>query len=218
MFRKSSSDSTPPPPRVERTERSDRREQSFLQSGVKVDGDITAEGDLRVEGQVVGTMKMSGLLTIGSKAEVEGVFNAHEIIVHGQLKGTIHSESRIHLAKGARVQADLYCSALMIEDGVFFQGSSNMGGGQKPGLERQESPQSQTRPASSSCPQLARREELQPGVRGGVAAGSPVSGAPSSTSLPGLGGVGKPSSGDAIGAGQAARTGTAGTPGSRPSA
>ncbi|MFH1143184.1 MAG: polymer-forming cytoskeletal protein [Candidatus Eisenbacteria bacterium] len=124
MFRKSSPEPMAPAPRAEKSE---RKEQSFLQSGVKIEGDLVADGDVRIEGQLIGSTKVSGALTVGPKAELEGVFAGHEVVVHGHLKGTIHAQNRIHLARGAKVVADLYCSALIIEEGVLFQGCSNMG-------------------------------------------------------------------------------------------
>ncbi|MCK4414231.1 MAG: polymer-forming cytoskeletal protein [Candidatus Eisenbacteria sp.] len=124
MFKKSSPRPAAPTPKIERAE---RREQSFLQSGAKLDGDLTVEGDLRVEGQALGRLGVTGLLTIGPRAEIDGALGGREIIVHGKVRGTIQAEERIHLARGAKVACDLYCKALIIEDGVFFHGRSHMG-------------------------------------------------------------------------------------------
>ncbi|MBP6874665.1 MAG: polymer-forming cytoskeletal protein [Candidatus Eisenbacteria bacterium] len=126
MFNRKSSPE-PVMPAIPRGDRTERKEQSFLQSGVKLDGDLTAEGDLRIEGRVTGTIRVKGLLTLGPKAEVEGVVTGGEVVVHGKLRGTVQADHRIHLAREANVTGDLYCSALVIEDGVHFQGSSNMG-------------------------------------------------------------------------------------------
>ncbi len=107
--------------------RVERREQSFLQRGVSLDGRVAADGDLRVEGQAVGELAVSGLLTIGPKADVKGVIGARDIVIHGAVRGIIRSAGRICLARGAKVTAELFCTSLAIEDGVFFEGRSHMG-------------------------------------------------------------------------------------------
>jgi cytoskeletal protein CcmA (bactofilin family) len=119
MFRKSSPE-MPEAPRV------DRKEQSFLQNGVKVQGEMEVAGDLRIEGTVKGGLDVRGVLMIGVKAILEGDLRAREIIVHGTVGGTIRADARIHLAKGAKVKGDLYCRSLVIDEGVHFEGRSHM--------------------------------------------------------------------------------------------
>ncbi|MCK4306260.1 MAG: polymer-forming cytoskeletal protein [Candidatus Eisenbacteria sp.] len=125
MFGKSS----PQPPATQRPERS---EQSFLQSGVRLQGEIEVAGDLRVEGTIKGALNVRGILMIGPKAVVEGDVRGREVVVHGRLGGTLRADERIHLSKGAKVKGELYCSSLIIDEGVFFEGRSHMNGLEKP--------------------------------------------------------------------------------------
>ena len=119
MFKKSSGQ---PPP----TPRSDRNEQSFLQNGVRLQGEIEVAGDLRVEGTVKGGLSVRGVLLIGAKAVVDGDIKGREVVIHGQVGGTLRADERIHLAKGAKVKGDLYCRSLVIDEGVHFEGRSHM--------------------------------------------------------------------------------------------
>ena len=132
MFKRSSPRPTPTldkehKERKERKERKDHREQSFLQSGVRVEGGIHTQGDLRVDGQVNGKLRISGMLTVGPKAKILGDVHAQTIVIHGVIEGRLQADDRIHLARGARVKADLYCGSLVIDEGVFFKGRSHMG-------------------------------------------------------------------------------------------
>jgi cytoskeletal protein CcmA (bactofilin family) len=113
-----------PAPRVERKE---RNEQSFLQSGVRIEGDLFSEGDLRIDGQIKGTLRVGGLLTIGPKASIVATIRSSSVVVHGAVDGQIQVSERIHLARGAKVKADLFCQSLVIDEGVLFQGRSHMG-------------------------------------------------------------------------------------------
>jgi cytoskeletal protein CcmA (bactofilin family) len=120
MFNKSA-------PQPQATTRAERNEQSFLQNGVRLKGEIEVDGDLRIEGTVEGTLNTRGVLMLGPKASVEGDIRGREVVIHGRLAGTIRADERIHLARGAKVKGDLYCRSLVIEEGVFFEGRSHMG-------------------------------------------------------------------------------------------
>ncbi len=119
-------------PQTESAPRPERSEQSFLQNGVRVHGDMEVDGDLRIEGSMQGTLNTRGVLMIGPKAFVDGEIRGREVVVHGRVSGTVHAEERIQLARGAKVQGDLHCKSLVVEEGVFFEGRSHMGEGPAP--------------------------------------------------------------------------------------
>lgn len=152
MFRKS-----PPQeeaaPRVERRERS---EQSFLQHGVRIDGDIHADGDLRIDGQVKGTLTVGGTLTAGPKSSIVATIKSRSMVIHGSLDGVVQAEERIHLSRGAKVRADLYCQSLVIDEGVFFHGRSHMG------ETTTVAPEAQTLAARPELSSAGRHESLPP--------------------------------------------------------
>ena len=125
MFGKSSPKVTPPP--TVKAQRVERKEQSFLQTGVRIDGNIDVDGDFRVEGSLKGVINVRGILMIGPKAVAEGEIWGGEVVIHGKVTGDICAEQRIQLARGAVVTGDLYCRSLVIEDGVMFDGRSHMG-------------------------------------------------------------------------------------------
>jgi len=102
-------------------------EQSFLQAGVRVEGEIHSEGDLRIDGQVKGSIKVLGMMTIGPRAALSATINCGSVSIHGSVEGRVEAEERIHLARGAQVRADLFCQSLVIDEGVFFHGRSHMG-------------------------------------------------------------------------------------------
>ncbi len=174
MFRKSQpAPKQPKPVKPEPPPRRDRKEQSFLQRGVRMKGDLLADGDVRVEGEVVGTLQVGGALVIGPGASVEGLMKGDDVVVHGKAKGTIEAGHRIHLARGARVEGDLFCESLIIEEGVYFSGRSHMGERRlekgTPGLARGggrslETPpatanhRGQTKPAPNKTPVSAKPE------------------------------------------------------------
>lgn len=109
------------------------RSQSLIQEGVAVRGDIRAEGDIRLEGDIEGTVYTKARIIIGATGKIKADLEAAEILIMGRLTGKVVGHQRIELRKGARVEGDLTTKALVIEEGVFFQGLSQMQTPGKPG-------------------------------------------------------------------------------------
>ena len=62
-------------------------------------------------------------LTIGQNAHVNGEITASEVIVFGEVKGSLLASSRIEIKKHGSVVGDLTTSRIMIEDGAYYKGS-----------------------------------------------------------------------------------------------
>jgi cytoskeletal protein CcmA (bactofilin family) len=91
-------------------------------------GELSADEDLVIEGQIEGTIAHHEKnLTVGKQGRVKANIHARSVIVLGTLIGDIHSESSVSLAKGANVVGDIYCGRIVMEDGARFRGKIDMG-------------------------------------------------------------------------------------------
>lgn len=102
------------------------RSQSIIQEGMVVRGEMKAEGDIRLDGSLEGSISSRSRVTIGATGVIKADIEADEVLVMGQVQGKITGQTRIELRKGARVEGDLCTQALVIEEGVFFQGFAQM--------------------------------------------------------------------------------------------
>lgn len=97
-------------------------------STLVIKGELSADEDLIIEGQIEGTIAHHRKhLTVGKKGRVKADIHASSVIVEGQLVGNIHSEGIVSLAKGADVKGDIFCSRIVMEDGARFRGKIDMG-------------------------------------------------------------------------------------------
>jgi cytoskeletal protein CcmA (bactofilin family) len=62
-------------------------------------------------------------LTVGQSARVNGEITASEVVVFGEVKGSLLASSRIEIKKHGSVVGDLTTSRIMIEDGAYYKGS-----------------------------------------------------------------------------------------------
>ena len=100
---------------------------TVLGAGTVFEGQLTVEGSARIEGRVTGVVKVSGLLVVGAKAEIQAEVDAGEARVAGIIRGNLRAREVVDLLEGSRLEGDVYTKCFRIRDGAFFHGESHMG-------------------------------------------------------------------------------------------
>ncbi|MCL6589745.1 MAG: polymer-forming cytoskeletal protein [Firmicutes bacterium] len=86
-------------------------------------GNLDAPGGaVRIDGYFEGELHIGGDLIIGENGKVIGNIVAKNIVVAGEVKGSIESRGKLELAPTAKVIGDSKMFTLVIEDGAFIQG------------------------------------------------------------------------------------------------
>ncbi len=101
-------------------------ELNFLGVGTYVEGTVETKGSLRIDGKVKGAVKAGDTLTIGSRGEVSGEVNARMAVVGGKIDGNIQVEEKLVLEANSILVGNLKAKKLVIDEGAFFQGKSDM--------------------------------------------------------------------------------------------
>lgn len=89
-------------------------------------GNITATGTIRIDGEFKGELKAKGDLVIGDTGKVEANIEARNVLIAGYLKGNIHASGRVDLAPSAKLYGDMKVKNLIIEEGALFKGNCIM--------------------------------------------------------------------------------------------
>ena len=100
--------------------------ETVVGSSVKIEGDLVSEGDIRVEGAVVGKIKTTKNLYIGSASQVEADVEAGNAVIAGRVKGKIEVKDNLVIQETGKISGDLICSRLSIAEGARFSGSCSM--------------------------------------------------------------------------------------------
>lgn len=95
--------------------------------GTSITGDVVSDGDIRVDGKVIGNMKVSGKLVIGEHGRVEGEVECKNAAIAGQLEGTLKVAQTLSLTASAKVQGKVQVEKLAVEPGAEINGSVTMG-------------------------------------------------------------------------------------------
>ena len=95
---------------------------SVIGKDVTVEGSVTGEGEVHIDGVVRGDVRV-GRLSIGESGHVEGTVSAELVEVRGKVIGAVTAK-QIRLFATARVDGDITHEQLAMETGASFQGRS----------------------------------------------------------------------------------------------
>lgn len=104
---------------------------SQIGSGTEIQGDIVCNGDLRIDGTVIGNIEVKGRVVIGNSGRVEGEISCRNGDISGRMKGKIGVQELLALKATSTLEGELTTKRLSIEPGSVFCGTCIMGDGQQ---------------------------------------------------------------------------------------
>jgi cytoskeletal protein CcmA (bactofilin family) len=104
-----------------------RNSASVIGSGLKIQGEITGDSDLVVEGEAHGRIRMmNGRVTVAANGRVNADIEAVEITVEGAVQGGLKASDRVRLGPTSQVQGSVMTPRIAIEDGARLRGKVEM--------------------------------------------------------------------------------------------
>lgn len=99
---------------------------SVLQKGTVLEGNITTQNAIRIDGKIVGNITCASTVIIGESGVVEGDIKADAMQIAGSLKGSVDIKNEFSVASTASVDGDLVMGSLNISEGAKLCGSIRM--------------------------------------------------------------------------------------------
>lgn len=96
--------------------------------GTLIEGDITTNGDMRIDGTLTGSINVKGKLVIGVSGSVEGEIICQNADISGTIKGKIGVAELLSLKASSKLSGDIITNKIAIEPGANFSGTCSMGG------------------------------------------------------------------------------------------
>jgi cytoskeletal protein CcmA (bactofilin family) len=110
-----------------------------LAYGTTVKGDVTTDGDFRLDGRIEGTISCGGKIVIGPTAQVEGDIISVNAEILGAVVGSITTSEVLVLKPTAVIKGVITTQALVVEPSAKFSGTCNMALNEKePAIEELE--------------------------------------------------------------------------------
>lgn len=94
--------------------------------GTEITGNIVSSGDIRIDGELNGNMKVAGKAVIGETGKIKGEITCKNADVFGTVNGKIMVSELLSLKSTSKLTGDIIVGKLAIEPGTQFTGHCEM--------------------------------------------------------------------------------------------
>lgn len=99
---------------------------NLIATGTRISGDLLSDGDIRIDGELIGNLESKGRLVIGASGRVEGDISCKSCEIAGTHKGKLLIAELLSLKASCAVTGDMVTGKLSIEPGAYFMGTCTM--------------------------------------------------------------------------------------------
>ncbi len=100
---------------------------SIIGKDLKINGDISGENGIKIDGDVCGNIVGKSLISITTSGKVEGNIDCHNCIIAGIVNGGVNCKNTIEIKKSAKITGDIKAITLIVEPGATLNGNCTMG-------------------------------------------------------------------------------------------
>jgi len=100
---------------------------NLIGAGTVVEGDIKSNGDIRIDGSVIGNIVSKAKVVVGATGSIDGNVTSQNADVSGSIRGKVTVNELMFLKSSANIQGDIITGKLVVEVGATFTGTCNMG-------------------------------------------------------------------------------------------
>ena len=100
---------------------------TIIGRGSVIDGTLTVQSSLRVDGKIIGAVNVADSLIVGKEGEIEGEVRVKNAVIGGKVKNKIIASGKVVLEAKSVVYGEVITSRLVIDEGAVFEGRCTMG-------------------------------------------------------------------------------------------
>lgn len=96
--------------------------------GTTIEGSISSESNIRIDGTVKGIISTKGRLVVGVTGTIQGEVTCQNAEIEGKVNGAMKVGELLSLKSTAKVEGDVTTGKLSVEPGAVFAVTCSMGG------------------------------------------------------------------------------------------
>ena len=100
--------------------------QTVIGSSIVIDGEISGDEDLVIQGTVKGRISLKESLYVEGSGVIEADIETANVEVSGQVTGNIAASDKVELKADCKVVGDIRAPRILIADGAVFKGNVDM--------------------------------------------------------------------------------------------
>jgi cytoskeletal protein CcmA (bactofilin family) len=93
----------------------------FFDKDTEIKGDLSFEGSFRIDGRFTGKINSNSVLIVGDNGKVDADIKVGNIIINGEVKGTVEAKEKIEISASARVIGTVIAPKLEVEEGAYLE-------------------------------------------------------------------------------------------------
>jgi len=98
-----------------------------IASGTAVEGDLVAEENIRIDGNIVGDINCKKKLVMGPSGLIKGKVICNDSSIEGKITGEIKVFGKLHLHSTAQVEGKIIAQKLVVDEGAGDSGECLIG-------------------------------------------------------------------------------------------
>ncbi|MFN4122163.1 MAG: polymer-forming cytoskeletal protein [Flavobacteriales bacterium] len=101
---------------------------NLISQGTSIKGDIHSNGDIRIDGQLEGSVVTKGKVVVGTTGVISGEITCTNADISGTVHARVVVSELLSLKSTAKLSGDISTNKLAIEPGANYTGNCTMGG------------------------------------------------------------------------------------------
>ena len=106
---------------------SDKGATCVIAEGTYIEGKITSNTNIRIDGSIKGILDCQEKLVMGETGLVEGTISTKDAIITGTFNGDLVVKGTLHLKSTAIINGDITAQFLVVDEGAKYFGKCNIG-------------------------------------------------------------------------------------------
>lgn len=102
--------------------------RNHIAQGTVIKGEVFTEGDLRIDGELEGSIEAKGKLVIGNTGSIKGKFHCQTANVAGKVEGQLAVAEMIAIQSSGKFSGELTYGKMSVEPGAELEGNFAISG------------------------------------------------------------------------------------------
>jgi len=116
----------------------DNQAINLIGTGTTIEGNITSNGDIRVDGKLKGILNTQGKVIVGESGNINGEVHCKNFEVEGVIEGKVSVSELLSLRAKSKLTGEIITNKLAIEPGAVFTGKCDMSGNNQSFIDKSQ--------------------------------------------------------------------------------
>ncbi len=105
--------------------------RNHIAQGTTIKGDIETEGDIRIDGNVEGSITSKGKVVVGGTGNIKGNIRCVNSNISGKVEGTMLVNEMLSITATGKFSGEMTYGKMSVEPGALLEGNFTIGGKMK---------------------------------------------------------------------------------------